>query len=93
MSVIVSFVTFSLSSCKSRGVITSFLEKIRHFPEVHFITSINSVRNLVVTGTNLLRKHQMKNICFSLFTFNQSRIQFETLEYCLHSEEHLTHHL
>ena len=49
---------------------TSFLEKIRHFPEVHFITSINSVRNLVVTGTNLLKKHQMKNKCFSLFTFN-----------------------
>ena len=45
---------------------TSFLEKIRHFPEVHFITSINSVRNLVVTGTNLLKKHQIKNICFSL---------------------------
>ena len=70
MSVIVSVVTFSLSSCESRDVITSFLEKIRLFPEVHFITSINSVRNLVVAGTNLLKKHQMKKKCFSLFTFN-----------------------
>ena len=84
-----------------------FWRKSEIFPEVHFkgyhcfitltdkivITSINSVRNLVVTGKNLLRKHQMKNICFSLFTFNQSKIQFETLEHYRHSEEHLTHHL
>ena len=72
-----------------------FLEKIRNIPEVHFkgyhcfitltdkivITSINSVRNLVFTGTNLLRNHQLKTICFSLFTFSQSKIQFETLEH------------
>ena len=45
-----------------------------------FITSINSVSNLVVTGKNPLRKHQMKNVCFSVFIFNQSKIQFETLE-------------
>ena len=76
-----------------------FLEKIRNFPEVYFkgyhwsvtltdkivITSINSVTNLVVTETNLLRKHQIKNICFSLFTFNQSKTKFETLEQYWHN--------
>ena len=87
MSVIVNFITFSLSSCE-RHVIASFLEKISNVSEVH-----NSVRNLVVTGTNLLKKHQMKNICFPLFTFNQSKIQFETMEHYRHSEEHLAHHL
>ena len=92
MSVIVNFITFSLSSCE-RHVIASFLEKISNVSEVHFIRSINSVRNLVVTGTNLLKKHQMKNICFPLFTFNQSKIQFETMEHYRHSEEHLAHHL
>ena len=35
----------------------------------------------------------MKNICFSLFTFNQSKIQFETQEHYRDSEEHLTYHL
>ena len=84
-----------------------FWRKSEIFPEVHFkgyhcfitltdkivITSINSARNLAVIRKNLLRKHQMKNICFSLFTFNQSKIQFETLEHYRHSEEHLTHHL
>ena len=29
------------------------------------ITSINSVSNLVATRTNPLRKHQIRNICFS----------------------------
>ena len=52
-----------------------------------------SASNLVVTGANPLRKHQMKNICFALFIFNQSKIQFETLEQYRHSEEHLTRHL
>ena len=84
-----------------------FWRKSEIFPEVHcngyycfitltnkiVITRINSVHNLVVTGTNLLRKHQMKNICFSLITFNQSKIQFETLEHYRDSEEHLAHHL
>ena len=107
MLVIVSFITFSPSSCESRDVIASFLEKIKNISEVHFkgyhcfitltdkfvIASINSVRNSVVTGTNLLRKHQMKNICFSLFTFSQPKIQFKTLEHYRHSEEHLTHYL
>ena len=93
MSVIVSFITFSLSLCESRDVIASFLEKIRNVLEFHFIPSINSVRNSVVTGTNLLKKHQMKNICFSLFTFNQSKIQLETIEHYRHSEEYFMHHL
>ena len=106
MSVIVGVITFSLSSCGSRDVIASFLEKIRNFPEVQLkgyhcfitlidkivITSVNIVTDLVVTGSNLLRMHQTKNICFSLFTLNQSNIQFETLEYYRHSEEHLAHH-
>ena len=70
-----------------------FLEKIRNVSEVHFIRSINSVRNLVVTLTNLLKKHQIKNFCFPLFTFNQSKIQIETIEHYRHSEEHLVHHL
>ena len=84
-----------------------FWRKSEIFPEAHFkdylcfitltdkivITSINSACNLAVTGTNLLRKHQMKNIFFSLFTFNQSKIQSETLEHYRHTEEHLTHHL
>ena len=106
MSVIVGVITFSLSSCGSRDVIASFLEKIRNFPEVQLkvyhcfitlidkivITSVNIVSNLVVTGSNLLRMHQMKNICFSLFNLNQSNIQFETLEQYRHSEGHLVHH-
>ena len=85
-----------------------FWRKSEIYLEVHFkgyhcfitltdkivITSNNnSARNVAVTGKNLLRKHQMKNICVSLFTFNQSKIQFETLEHYRHSEEHLTHHL
>ena len=63
-----------------------FWRKSEIFPEVHFkgyhcfitptdkivITSINSARNLAVTRKNLLRKHQMKNICFLyLLSINQ----------------------
>ena len=96
-----------LSHVKVGMLLLVFWRKSEIFPEVHFkgyhcfitltdkivITSINSARNLAVIRKNLLRKHQMKNICFSLFTFNQSKIQFETLEHYGHSEEHLTHHL
>ena len=86
MSAIVNFITFSLSSCESRDVIASFFEKITNFPEVHFkgyhcfitltvkivITSINSVSNLVVTGVNLLRNHQMKiSVILYLLSINQ----------------------
>ena len=70
-----------------------FWRKSEIFPEVHFkgyhcfitltdkivITSINSARNLAVTGKNLLRKHQMKNLLsinqkFSLKLWNTTGI-------------------
>ena len=72
-----------------------FLEKMI-YPEVYFkdyyssftltdmmvITSINSVNNLVATGTNPLRKHKIKHFSFSLLIFNQSKIKFKTLDQC-----------
>ena len=71
-----------------------FWGKSEIFQKVHFkgdhcsfilgdkivIISVNSISNVAVTGANPLRKHQMKNICFALFIFNQSKIQFEILE-------------
>ena len=94
MSAILNFITFSLSSCESKDVLLLFWRKSEILPKFILraitvssprqkivITVINRVSNVVVTGTNLFRKHQVKNICFSLFTFNQSKIQFETREH------------
>ena len=42
--------------------------------------------------TNLLTKHQNEKYLL-LFIFNQSKIQFETVEQYWPSEEHFTRHL
>ena len=95
----------SLFLCHNVGMLFHlFLEKNENFPiliaiTVHLeqdrivITSISSVSNLVVTRENSLRKHQLKKYLFCSIFFNQSKIQFETLEEYRHSEERLTYHL
>ena len=75
VSVIVRVSTFSLSQCESRDVTVSFSEKIRNFPGVH-CKCCQSPITLTEKTVIILSK----NICFSLFIFNESEIQFETLE-------------
>ena len=70
-------------------------EIVRKFILSNNHCSFTLTDKVVITSiTNPLRKHQNeKYLCFSLFIFSQSKIQFETLEQYRPSEEHFTHHL